>query len=80
VSICPVHLNSLKTKNLQCLKQPTFSGFNPPSDQCKMKGDFMYIHNTYIITSEDKRFHFTSYTKGFFFNQSTDESIQNQTA
>ncbi len=72
VPICPVHLNGLKTKTLQCLKQLTFSGFNPPPGPRKMKGDLMYLH---IITSEDKRFHLTASTKGFFVNQSTDDTF-----
>ena len=49
-----------------CLKQLTFSGWNPPPGKRKMKGDLMYLH---IITMEDKRYHVTASTKGFFVNQ-----------
>lgn len=35
-----------------------------------MKGDLMYLH---VISMEDKRYHITGCTKGFFVNQSTDD-------
>ena len=50
----------------------TFSGWNPPTGKRKMKGDLMYLH---IITCEDKRYHVTASTKGFFVNQSTDDTF-----
>lgn len=31
-----------------------------------MNGDLMYLH---IITAEDKRFHLTASTRGFYVNQ-----------
>lgn len=62
----PLHLNVLKLKQLTCLKQLTFSGWNPPQGKRKMKGDLMYLH---VITNEDKRYHVTASVKGFFVNQ-----------
>jgi protein TIF31 len=64
--ILPLHLNGIKQRPPNCLKQLTFSGWNPPIGKRKMKGDLMYIH---VITNEDKRFHITASTKGFFVNQ-----------
>lgn len=70
VPIMPLHLNGNKNELPQCLKQLTFTGFNPPPGPRKMKGDLMYIH---IITMEDKRYHLTASNKGFLVNQSTDD-------
>lgn len=70
--IMQMHLNGAKTKLPQCIKQLTFTGFNPPPGPRKMKGDLMYLH---IITMEDKRYHLTASNKGFFVNQSTDDSF-----
>lgn len=70
VPILPLHMNANNTKLSQCIKQLTFTGFNPPPGPRKMKGDLMYLH---IITMEDKRYHLTASTKGFFVNQSTDD-------
>ena len=53
-------------KQPACLKQLTFSGWNPPPGKRKMNGDLMYLH---IITAEDKRFHLTASTRGFYVNQ-----------
>jgi protein TIF31 len=54
------------TQTTNCLKQLTFSGWNPPNGKRKMKGDLLYLH---VITNEDKRFHITACTRGFFVNQ-----------
>jgi protein TIF31 len=48
-----------------CLKHLTFSGWNSPNGKRKMKGDLLYLH---VITNEDKRFHITACTRGFFVN------------
>ena len=68
----PLHLNTAKGKQPACLKQLTFSGWNPPPGKRKMKGDLMYLH---VITVEDKRYHLTASLKGFFVNQSTDDAF-----
>lgn len=72
VPILPLHLNGAKTKAAACIKQLTFCGFNPPPGPRKMKGDLMYLH---VITLEDKRYHLTGSTKGFFVNHSTDDTF-----
>ncbi|CAF0764388.1 unnamed protein product [Brachionus calyciflorus] len=72
VAITAVHLNGIKTRQPSCLKQLTFSGWNPPPGKRKMKGDLMYLH---VITNEDKRYHLTASTRGFFVNQSTDDTF-----
>ena len=69
VPLLPLHLgarNKLQQQAPACLKQLTFSGWNPPPGKRKMKGDLMYLH---VITCEDKRFHITASVKGFFVNQ-----------
>ena len=58
--------NSLSTTATNCLKQLTFSGWNPPNGKRKMHGDLLYLH---VITNEDKRFHITASTRGFYVNQ-----------
>ena len=37
-----------------------------------MKGDLMYLH---VITNEDKRYHLTASTRGFYVNLSTDDEF-----
>lgn len=55
------------TNNLHFLAQVlTTSGWNPPPGFRKMHGDLMYL---YAITLEDKHFHITACTRGFFVNQ-----------
>ena len=75
VPIMPLHLNGAKVELPVCLKQLTFTGFNPPPGPRKMKGDLMYLH---AITPENKRFHLTACTKGFFVNQSTDDAFNSR--
>lgn len=58
--------NGSSIVSASCLKQLTFSGWNPPNGKRKMKGDLLYLH---VITNEDKRFHITASIKGFFVNQ-----------
>lgn len=59
-------------KGPQCLKVLTASGWNPPPGTRKMHGDLMYL---YVATLEDRRFHITACTRGFFVNQSTEEEF-----
>lgn len=74
IPLVPLHLNAHKlsanagstAKPNTCLKQLTFSGWNPPQGKRKMRGDLMYLH---VITNEDKRYHLTASVKGFFVNQ-----------
>jgi protein TIF31 len=66
VPIMPLHLSGIKNKRILCLKQLTFSGWNPPPGKRKMKGDLLYLH---VITLEDKRYHITASTRGFYINQ-----------
>ncbi|XP_074643957.1 clustered mitochondria protein homolog [Tubulanus polymorphus] len=54
----------------QCLKVVTYSGWNPPPGTRKMHGDLLYLK---IVTLEDRKYHITASTKGFYINQSTDD-------
>ncbi|XP_037088589.1 clustered mitochondria protein homolog isoform X1 [Pollicipes pollicipes] len=56
----------------QCLKVLTTSGWNPPPGPRRLRGDLLYL---YAVTMEDKRYHVTASTRGFFVNQSTDEEF-----
>ncbi|OQR70330.1 clustered mitochondria-like [Tropilaelaps mercedesae] len=59
-----------QTKKLQALKTLTLSGWNPPPGPRKLRGDLLYL---YVTTLEEKIFHITSSTKGFFVNCSTED-------
>ncbi len=50
----------------------TPSAWNPPPGPRKLHGDLLYI---FVVTLEDKRYHVTSSTKGFFINQSTEQTF-----
>lgn len=70
--LLPLHPTAKEPKNPLCIKVLTTSGWNPPPGFRKMHGDLMYL---YAVTLEDKRFHITACTKGFFLNQSTEEEF-----
>lgn len=59
-------------KTYQALKVLTTSGWNPPPGPRKLHGDLMYL---YVVTLEDKRYHITASTKGFYINESTEEEF-----
>nr|XP_027202983.1 clustered mitochondria protein homolog [Dermatophagoides pteronyssinus] len=73
---CDVQLTPLEPqikdlpKTPSALKVLTASGWNPPPGHRKLRGDLMYL---YVVTLEEKRFHITSSTRGFYVNLSTDE-------
>ncbi|RWS27357.1 hypothetical protein B4U80_02506, partial [Leptotrombidium deliense] len=71
-SITPLQPQSKENKGLTALKVLTTSGWNPPPGTRKLHGDLMYL---YVITLEDKRFHLTASTRGFYVNQSTEEEF-----
>ena len=50
----------------------TTSGWNPPPGYRRMHGDLLYV---FVVTLEDKRFHITASTRGFFVNQTTEEEF-----
>ncbi len=57
---------------IACLKVLTPSAWNPPPGHRRLHGDLLYVH---VVTLEDKRFHITACTKGFFVNQSSDHAF-----
>ncbi|XP_058837912.1 clustered mitochondria protein homolog [Topomyia yanbarensis] len=59
-------------KGPQPLKVLTTSAWNPPPGPRKLHGDLMYL---YVATMEDKRFHISACPRGFFINQSTDDTF-----
>lgn len=54
------------------IKVLTTSAWNPPPGPRKLHGDLMYL---YVVTMEDKRFHITACPRGFYINQSTEDSF-----
>lgn len=68
--LLPLHPNIKNAKGPQALKVLTTSAWNPPPGPRKLHGDLMYL---YVVTMEDKRFHISACSKGFFINQSTDD-------
>lgn len=71
-SLCPLLPQSKDQKFSPALKVLTISGWNPPPGTRKLRGDLMYL---YVVTMEDKRFHITASSLGFFVNQSTEEEF-----
>ncbi|XP_077511664.1 clustered mitochondria protein homolog isoform X2 [Amblyomma americanum] len=59
-------------KSYQALKVLTTSGWNPPPGPRKLHGDLVYL---YVVTLEDKRYHITASTRGFYINESTEEEF-----
>ncbi|XP_073981757.1 clustered mitochondria protein homolog isoform X2 [Rhodnius prolixus] len=70
--LLPLQPMAKEQKGPQCLKVLTTSGWNPPPGFRKMHGDLMYL---YVVTMEDKHYHITGCTRGFFLNQSTEEDF-----
>uniref|UniRef100_T1ITX2 Clustered mitochondria protein homolog n=1 Tax=Strigamia maritima TaxID=126957 RepID=T1ITX2_STRMM len=70
--LLPLHPQVKEQKGPQCLKILTTTGWNPPPGTRKMHGELLYL---YVLTLEDKRFHITASTRGFFVNQSTEEEF-----
>ncbi|KAH8384587.1 hypothetical protein KR093_001804 [Drosophila rubida] len=68
--LLPLHPNVKNAKGPQALKVLTTSAWNPPPGPRKLHGDLMYL---YVVTMEDKRFHISACSKGFYINQSTDD-------
>ncbi|XP_058055311.1 clustered mitochondria protein homolog [Anopheles bellator] len=56
----------------QPLKVLTTSAWNPPPGPRKLHGDLMYL---YVVTMEDKRYHLSACPRGFYVNQSTDDTF-----
>ncbi|XP_034241557.1 clustered mitochondria protein homolog [Thrips palmi] len=70
--LLPIQPQHKEQKGPQCVKVLTTSGWNPPPGYRKMHGDLMYL---YVVTLEDKHFHITACSRGFFVNQSSEEEF-----
>lgn len=70
--LLPLQPGIKNAKGPLSLKVLTTSAWNPPPGPRKLHGDLMYL---YVITMEDKRFHITACPRGFYINQSTEESF-----
>ncbi|UJR33486.1 hypothetical protein I4U23_020931 [Adineta vaga] len=72
VQLTPLFTTNNKIRPLQCLKVLSYSGWNPPNGSRKLHGDLMYLQ---VTTCEEKSFHITACTKGFYVSQTTDEKF-----
>jgi len=54
------------------LKVLTPSGWNPPPGHRKLHGDLLYLQ---VVTVEDKHYHITASTRGFYVNNCTEEEF-----
>ncbi|CAF0752547.1 unnamed protein product [Adineta ricciae] len=72
VLLTPLFATNNKIRPLQCLKVLSYSGWNPPNGSRKLHGDLMYLQ---VTTCEEKSFHITACTKGFYVSQTTDEKF-----
>ncbi|XP_024084948.1 clustered mitochondria protein homolog isoform X2 [Cimex lectularius] len=70
--LLPLQPMAKEQKGPSCIKVLTTSGWNPPPGYRKMHGDLMYL---YVVTMEDKHYHITGCTRGFFLNQSSEEEF-----
>ena len=87
--LAPLHpLNrELSSANQRCVRYLAPSGWNPPPPGRKLRGDVMYfvvhfclaltasISSLKVHTLEDRRYHITCCTRGFYVNLSTDDSF-----
>lgn len=55
-----------------CVKVMTTSAWNPPPGFRKVHGDLMYL---YVVTLEDKHYHISACSRGFYINQSSGEEF-----
>ena len=70
--ILPVQPGVKNQKGPQALKVLTTSAWNPPPGPRKLHGDLMYL---YVVTMEDKRYHISACPRGFYVNQSSDDTF-----
>ncbi|XP_076108717.1 clustered mitochondria protein homolog [Mytilus galloprovincialis] len=75
--LLPLHPNIKELKGPQCIKVLTYSGWNPPPGNRKMHGDLLYL---YVLTLEEKKYHITASTRGFYVNQSTEDEFNPRSA
>lgn len=71
-NLMPLQPGIKNMKGPQSVKILTTSAWNPPPGPRKLHGDLLYL---YVITMEDKRFHITACPRGFYINQSSEESF-----
>merc|ERR1719188_2243490 len=78
LSVLPLHpLTKEQPAKLNCLKVLTPSGWNPPPGYRKLHGDLLYLQ---VVTMEDKHYHITASTRGFFVNHCTEEEFNPKAA
>ncbi|WAR03982.1 CLU-like protein [Mya arenaria] len=68
--LLPMHPSVADLKSPQCVKVLTLSGWNPPPGNRKLHGDLIYL---YAVTLEDKKYHITASTRGFYVNMCTED-------
>jgi len=78
IPILPLHpVSKDQPIKLNCIKVLTPSGWNPPPGHRKLHGDLLYLQ---VVTAEDKHYHITASTRGFYVNQTTEEDFNPKAA
>lgn len=72
IPLQPMQAKNSKERPLAAVKILTTSAWNPPPGPRKLHGDLMYL---YVVTAEDKRYHISACPRGFYVNQSTDDTF-----
>ncbi|KAK3589135.1 hypothetical protein CHS0354_017102 [Potamilus streckersoni] len=75
--LLPLHPGIKENKGPQCLKVLTYSGWNPPPGNRRMHGDLLYL---YVMTLEEKKYHITATTRGFYVSQTSDDEFNPKAA
>jgi protein TIF31 len=76
--LLPLHPTSRdQPAKLNCIKVMTPSGWNPPPGYRKLHGDLLYLQ---VVTMEDKHYHITASTRGYYVNHSTEEEFNPKAA
>ncbi|KAL5108747.1 hypothetical protein TcWFU_003603 [Taenia crassiceps] len=70
--LVPLHPISKEDNDLDCIQQLNYSNWNPPPSARRLAGDLLYL---VVHTLEGKRCHITACPRGFYVNQTTDESF-----
>ncbi|CAH8559830.1 unnamed protein product [Dicrocoelium dendriticum] len=70
--LSPLHPTEHDGKPLRCVRQLNYSNWNPPPTSRRLLGDLVYL---FFHTLEDKRYHITACSRGFYVNMSTEDEF-----
>jgi hypothetical protein len=67
--LMPLLLSQQEPKLIHCIRDITYSSWNPPPNSRKMKGDLIYLD---VVTLDDKKYCITGTPAGFYVNRCDD--------